>query len=55
MKRLLRLVWPSDYYALLLFHVGTNKTARGDLEQVKHECRALGVRVKAVGGQWFSS
>jgi len=30
-KRLLRLAWPSDYCALLLFYAGTNEAARGDL------------------------
>lgn len=49
MERLLRFVWPSDYYALLLFHVGTNETARGDLERMKYDYRALGVRLKGMG------
>lgn len=30
-KGLPRLVWPSDYYPFLHFHVGTNVTARGNL------------------------
>lgn len=47
MKRLLRLVWPSDYYALLLFHVGTADTIWDDLEHIKHDYKAL--RVSNIG------
>lgn len=41
---LLKLVWPSasDYYSLLLCHVSTNTISRGDLENSKCDCMALG-------------
>lgn len=41
--QLLKLVWPSDYYPLLLLHVGINSTSRGGLESMKHDCTAVGV------------
>lgn len=50
MERLLRLVWPLDYYLLLLIHVGTNNTARGDLEYIESNYRALGTKVKDTSG-----
>ena len=50
-KGLPRLVWPSDYYPFLHFHVGTNVTARGNLEYFTSDYRTLGVRVKGVGTQ----
>lgn len=40
---LLSLVRPLEYYALVLVHVSTNETAM-DLEYVKHDYRALGMR-----------
>lgn len=46
MERLLRLIWPFDYYPRLLTHVGTNDTARGDPEQIKGDYMALGSKVK---------
>lgn len=49
-ERLLRLVWPLDYYLLLLIHVGTNNTARGDLEYIESNYRALGTKVKDTSG-----
>lgn len=36
-ERLPRLFWSSDYFPLLLFHVGTNDTVRGNLECRKHD------------------
>lgn len=44
-----KLGWPSDYYTLLLFHVGTNDTDRENLENIKSEYRTLGAVVKGVG------
>lgn len=41
--QLLKLVWPSDYYPLLLLHVGINSTSRGGLESMKHDYTAVGV------------
>lgn len=46
-EQLISLVWTSDYYALLLFHIGTNETAM-DLEYIKCDYRALGMRVKGM-------
>lgn len=48
--RLLRLVWPLECDLLLLIHVGTNNTARGDLEYIKSNYRALGTKVEDMGG-----
>lgn len=46
-----RLVWLSDYYPFLHFHVGTNVTARGNLEYFTSAYRTLGARVKGMGTQ----
>ncbi|KAK4815794.1 hypothetical protein QYF61_007234 [Mycteria americana] len=43
---------PSDYPPLVLFHMGTNSTARGDLVCIKHDYIALGERGKGTGSQW---
>ncbi|KAM7138764.1 uncharacterized protein RBU57_016504 [Macrochelys suwanniensis] len=50
-EALSRIIRPSDYYPMLLIHVGTNDTARCDTEQIKSDYRALGVRVKDFGAQ----
>ncbi|XP_068784552.1 uncharacterized protein [Struthio camelus] len=50
MERLPRLVHTSDYYPLLLFHVGANDT-KGKLETIKQDFRALGMVVKGLGAQ----
>ena len=50
-ERLLMLVWPSEYYPLLLFHVCTDDTARGNLEYIKSDYMNLGMRVKGMGAQ----
>ncbi|KAJ7415109.1 hypothetical protein BTVI_39404 [Pitangus sulphuratus] len=39
------------YYPLLLFHMGTNDTARGDLESIKRDYVALGAMVKGMEAQ----
>ncbi|PKU33654.1 zinc finger swim domain-containing protein 6- hypothetical protein [Limosa lapponica baueri] len=39
------------YSPLLLFHVGTNDTARGDPESIKHDYVALGAMVKGIEAQ----
>ena len=44
-----KLIWPSDYNPLLLFCGGTNDTARGNLDSIKSDYRALGVVVKGTG------
>lgn len=35
----------------LIFHIGTNDTALGDLKDIKHNCMAQGVIVKVMGIQ----
>ena len=56
MEGLPKLVRPSDYYPLLLFHVDNNDTARGNLDRIKSDYKAPGVVVKGVGAQvMFSS
>lgn len=47
-KRLAKLISPTDYYSLLVFHVGINDTARGVLESSK---QALGMTVKGTWAQ----
>ena len=47
---LLKLTWPSAYYPLLLFLVGTNDTARGNLESIKSDYRALRKGSEGPGG-----
>ncbi|XP_053898073.1 cytosolic Fe-S cluster assembly factor NUBP1 isoform X1 [Malaclemys terrapin pileata] len=46
MERLPRLIKPSDRYPFLLLHVGTNDTAKNDLEQITADYVALGRRIK---------
>ncbi|CAM5095700.1 unnamed protein product [Natator depressus] len=45
-ERLQRLIKPSDRYPFLLLHVGTNDTAKNDLEQITADYVALGRRIK---------
>ena len=49
LQRLSRLVWPLDYYPLLLFHVDSNDTTRDHLEHIMCNYGALGERLKGVG------
>ncbi|XP_074822485.1 steryl-sulfatase isoform X2 [Natator depressus] len=46
MERLPRLIKPSDRYPFLLLHVGTNDTAKNDLERITADYVALGRRIK---------
>ena len=46
-----KLIRPSDYYPLLLFHVGTNDTATENLDSIKSDYRALGPVVKGMRAQ----
>jgi len=41
----------TDYYTLLLFHVGTNDTAIQNLGRIKEEFKALGVQAKSIRAQ----
>ena len=50
-KRLPSLVQSTDYYPLLLFHVGTSDTARSSLRNIKKDYRALGAVVRDSGAQ----
>uniref|UniRef100_A0A8C3H8J2 SGNH hydrolase-type esterase domain-containing protein n=1 Tax=Chrysemys picta bellii TaxID=8478 RepID=A0A8C3H8J2_CHRPI len=55
-EALSRIIQPSDYYPMLLIHVGTNDTVRSDTERIKSDYRALEVRVKEFVAQMvFSS
>ena len=47
-KRLAKCITPTDYYSLLVFHVGVNDTARGVLESSK---QALGMMIKDMWAQ----
>ncbi|XP_065253854.1 disintegrin and metalloproteinase domain-containing protein 21-like [Emys orbicularis] len=46
MERLPRLIKPSDRYPFLLLHMGTNDTAKKDLELITADYVALGRRIK---------
>jgi len=50
-KRVPQLVKSTDYYLLLLFHVGTNDTTSWNLGSIKEDFRALGVKAKSIGAQ----
>ena len=41
----------TDYYPLLLFHVGTSDTASRNPRRIKEDYKALGVQVKSIGAQ----
>lgn len=50
--RLPRFVWSADCFPLLLFHVGTNDTGRGNLECSKHDyitLESIGAQVASAG------
>ncbi|XP_043402448.1 uncharacterized protein LOC122465802 [Chelonia mydas] len=50
-ERLPRLIKPSDRYPFLLLHVGTNDTAKNDLERITADYVALGRRIKELEAQ----
>lgn len=50
-ERLPRPVQSFDHYLLLLLHVGTNDTARNNLDNTKSVYRASGVIVRYMGAQ----
>nr|XP_048718317.1 uncharacterized protein LOC125641845 [Caretta caretta] len=50
-ERLPRLIKPSDCYPFLLLHVGTNDTAKNDLERITVDYVALGRRIKEFEAQ----
>jgi len=41
-----QLIQSTDYYLLLLVHVGTNDTASQKLGRIKEDFKALGVKAK---------
>lgn len=43
LERVPQLVKNTDYYPLLLFHVGTNDTASHNLGRIKEEYKVLGM------------
>ena len=49
MQRLPDRVCPTDYYPLLLFHIGTSDTAVSKLNNIKRDYRELGAAVKNSG------
>ena len=50
-KRVPQFVKSTDYYLLLLFHVGMNDTTSWNLGRIKEDYKALGVQVKSIGAQ----
>jgi len=50
-----QLVKSTDYYPLLLFHVGTNDTTSRNVGRIKEYFKALGVKVKSFGFLCFTS
>lgn len=50
-ERVPQLVKSTDYYPLLLFHVGTNDTASQNLGRIGEDYGALGVQVKTIAAQ----
>ncbi|MCQ4187457.1 SGNH/GDSL hydrolase family protein [Klebsiella pneumoniae] len=50
-ERLPSLIRPTDYYPLLVFHVGASDTAGSSLRNIKRDFRALGSTVKGSGVQ----
>jgi len=45
------LVKSTDYYPLLLFHVGMNDTASWNMGRTKEDFKALGMQAKSIGAQ----
>ena len=41
-KKVKRLVWPTDYYPLLVFQAGDDEVAMRSLRAIKRDFRALG-------------
>jgi len=52
-ERVPQLVKSTDYYLLLLFHIGTNDTAGRNLNRIKEDFKALGVKAKSFGALPF--
>jgi len=50
-ERVPQLVKSTDYYLLLLFHVGTNDTASQKVGRIKEDFKALGVKAKSFDAQ----
>jgi len=50
-RKLPRLIWPSDYYPLLLFHVGGNEATTHSPRVIKRDFRALGWWVRESAAQ----
>jgi len=48
-RKLPTLVWPLDYYTLLIFQVGSSEVAARSLRAIKRDFRALGQLVKGSG------
>lgn len=50
-QQLPRLVRTSDYYPLLVLHVGSEEAAKGSLKAIKRDIKALGQLVEGSGAQ----
>jgi len=50
-ERMPQLVKSTDCYPLLLFHIGTNDTASWNVDRIKEDFKALGVKTKRFGTQ----
>lgn len=50
-QQLPRLVRASDYYPLLVLHVGGEEVAKGSLKAIKRDIKALGQLVEGSGAQ----
>lgn len=48
-RKVIRLICPSDYYPLLVFHIGINEVAKRSPGAMKRDFRALGLLVKGSG------
>lgn len=51
--RVPQLVKITDYYPLLLFHVGINDARRQNMGRIKEDFKALGTQVKNMGAQFI--
>ena len=50
-KKVKRLVWPTDYYPLLVFQAGNDEVATRNPRAIKRDFRALGRLLKGSGSQ----
>lgn len=53
-RRVLQLVWSTDYYPLLLFHVGMNDAGSQNTGRIKDDHKTLGAQMKNTHAQDMS-